>query len=323
MSKKILSLAIILVVGSFFLISCTSKEPADVAIKAAETAVNATKAEAAKIVPSQVKALEVSLAVAREKFAKGDYKATLEEVTALTGKINEVLAAAKAKKEEMTKKWMDLDQGLSKMLEDIQSRVDVLAKTKKYDWADKALKEYIRQADEFVVPETPIGNIKSDAVTQAVYKSYLEQRFWPVAVAYKLTGKKKYAEKLALLMNRLSAPNAYPTTLHANSQGIPQEGGFWEGIARSYDLIKDAGVLTEKDKELIEQTMRLYIYTTRNLLLLPLLLMNHRQTWSRHTELLCFIIQLIQMQLNNCNFLKTMFISRSMVHLFMKTFFVP
>ena len=112
MSKKILSLAIILVVGSFFLISCSSKEPADVAIKAAETAVNATKAEAARIVPDQVKALDVSLAAAKEKFAKGDYKAALEEVTALTGKVNDVLAAAKAKKEEMTKKWMDLDLGL-------------------------------------------------------------------------------------------------------------------------------------------------------------------------------------------------------------------
>src|SRR5659263_662082 len=71
--------------------------------------------------------------------------------------------------------------------------------------------------------------------TPAVYKSYLEQRCWPVAIAYKLTGERKYAEKLALLLCRLSAPGAFPTTLHANSQGIPQEGGFWEGVARSYD----------------------------------------------------------------------------------------
>lgn len=137
----------------------------------------------------------------------------------------------------------------------------VIAKTKKYDWADKSLKEYIRKADEFEVPSTPQGNLKTTEGTPAVYKSYLEQRFWPVAIAYKLTGEKKYAEKLALLLCRLSAPGAFPTTLHANSQGIPQEGGFWEGVARSYDLIKDAGVLSSKDKELIEQSMRLYIYT--------------------------------------------------------------
>jgi len=124
----------------------------------------------------------------------------------------------------------------------------------------KEATEYIRKADEFQVPETPVGNIKGEG-SMAVYQSYLEQRFWPVAIAYKLTGEKKYAEKLALLLRRLSAPTAYPTTLHANSQGIPQEGGFWEGIARSYDLIKDSGVLSSADKHLIENSLRLFIYT--------------------------------------------------------------
>jgi len=131
MSKKILGLAIILFVSAFLLISCSSKGPADVAIKAAETAVTATKAATAKIVPDKMKSLEDSLTIAKEKFAKGEYKAALEEVTALNGKVNEVLAAAKAKKEEMTKKWIELSQGISKMSEDIQSRVDVLAKTRK------------------------------------------------------------------------------------------------------------------------------------------------------------------------------------------------
>lgn len=138
---------------------------------------------------------------------------------------------------------------------------EVLAKTKQYAWAKKSLDDYIKKADEFTVPETPPGNIGSDAGTPAVFKSYIENQFWPVAIAYKLTGEIKYAEKLALLLRRLSSPDAYPTTLHANSQGIPQEGGFWDGVARSYDLIKDAGVLSSKDKEQIEHSMRLYIYT--------------------------------------------------------------
>jgi hypothetical protein len=137
---------------------------------------------------------------------------------------------------------------------------EVLNKTKKYEWAKKEMDEFIRKADEFEVPETPAGNIKGEG-SPAVFKSYLEQKFWPVAVAYKLTGNLKYAEKIALLLRRLSAPGAYPTTLHANSQDIPQEGGFWEGIARSYDLIRDAGVLTTEDKKLIEHSLRLYIYT--------------------------------------------------------------
>jgi hypothetical protein len=132
MNKKIFSLVIAMFVSAFFLISCSgSKGPADIAIKAAETAVNATKAEAAKVAPDQVKSLEDSLAAAKEKFVKGEYKAALEEATALAGKAKEVMAAAKAKKEELTKKWIEISQGLPRMFEDVQGRVDALSKLKK------------------------------------------------------------------------------------------------------------------------------------------------------------------------------------------------
>jgi hypothetical protein len=132
MNKKIFSLVIAMFVSVFFLISCSGgKGPADIAIKAAETAVNATKAEAVKIVPDQVKSLEDSLAAVKEKFVKGEYKAALEEATALAGKAKEVLAAAKAKKEELTKKWTETSQELPKMIEDIQGKVDALSKLKK------------------------------------------------------------------------------------------------------------------------------------------------------------------------------------------------
>jgi hypothetical protein len=132
MKKIIVGLAIILFVSISFLMACSgSKNAADLAIKTAEQAVNATKAEAAKIFPDQVKSLEDTLAAAKEKFVKGEYKAALEEATALAGKAKDVLAAAKAKKEELTKKWTELSQGLPKMVEEIQGKVDSLYKVKK------------------------------------------------------------------------------------------------------------------------------------------------------------------------------------------------
>ncbi|HPC07891.1 MAG TPA: hypothetical protein PKV11_10765, partial [Smithella sp.] len=74
MNKKIFCLAVALCVSAFFLISCSGgKNAADIAIKAAEEAVNATKAEAAKVVPDEVKSLEDSLAAVKEKFVKGEY----------------------------------------------------------------------------------------------------------------------------------------------------------------------------------------------------------------------------------------------------------
>jgi nucleotide-binding universal stress UspA family protein len=130
--KKILCLAMVLCVSVFFLISCSGgKNAAELAIKAAEEAVNATKAEAAKVVPEEVKSLEDTLTAVKGKFTNGEYKAAMEEATTLAAKAKDVLAAAKVKKEELTKKWTEIGQGLPKMVEDIQAKVDSLSKVKK------------------------------------------------------------------------------------------------------------------------------------------------------------------------------------------------
>jgi len=132
MKRNLISLAIILLASTVMLSACASdKGPAEVAIKAAEEAVNAVKGEAAKYVPDQVKSLEGALAAVKDKFAKEDYKAAIPEATALTAKAKEVAEAAKAKKEELTKSWTDLSGGVPKMVEAVQSRVDMLSKSKK------------------------------------------------------------------------------------------------------------------------------------------------------------------------------------------------
>jgi hypothetical protein len=132
MKKITIALAITLFVSISFLMACSGgKNAADMAIKAAEEAVNATKAEAVKIVPDEVKSLEDTLAAAKEKFVKGEYKAALEEATALASKAKEVLEAAKVKKEELTQKWTSMSQELPQMVADIQGKVDSLAKVKK------------------------------------------------------------------------------------------------------------------------------------------------------------------------------------------------
>ena len=132
MKKIIVGLAVVLFVSISFLIACSGgKSAAELAIKTADEAVNATKAEAAKILPDEVKSLEDTLASAKEKVVKGEYKAALEEATALAGKAKKVLAAAKAKKEELTQKWTELSQGVPQMVADLQNRVDVLSKARK------------------------------------------------------------------------------------------------------------------------------------------------------------------------------------------------
>ncbi|MGA3282782.1 MAG: hypothetical protein ABSD50_17620, partial [Smithella sp.] len=132
MKKIVIGLVIVLLVIISFLMTCSCyKKEADVAIKAAEEAVNVTKAEAIGIVPDDVKSLEDTLATVKEKFFKGEYKTVLGEAKTLAGEAKEVLAAAKVKKEDLTKKWAEINQGIPKMFEDIHRKVDVLSKAKK------------------------------------------------------------------------------------------------------------------------------------------------------------------------------------------------
>jgi len=145
MKKSILTLAVILMGIALMFSACgKAKEEADAALKAAEKAITEVKADAAKFVPDQLKGLEAALNSAKEKFNKGDYKEVLAEAQAIPAKAKEVMAAANAKKEELTKAWTNLSQEVPKMLEAIKSRIDIISKSKRLP--KKITKEKIEEA---------------------------------------------------------------------------------------------------------------------------------------------------------------------------------
>lgn len=130
--KKIFTSIVAALFIAVMLTACADeKGPAELAMQAADQAVNAVKAEAVKLVPDQVAALEAALASAKEKMGKEEYKEALAEAQTIPGKAKEVLAAAKTKKDELTKKWTELTQGFPQMLQAIQGKVDELAALKK------------------------------------------------------------------------------------------------------------------------------------------------------------------------------------------------
>ncbi|HYQ48626.1 MAG TPA: hypothetical protein VEP69_06135 [Thermodesulfovibrionales bacterium] len=120
------------VLFAFSLAACSSgKAPAEQAIKAAEEAFNAAKAEAVKYVPDQAMAVEDALNAAKDSFAKKDYAAAASAAAGVAAKAKELVAAAAAKKDELTKSWGELSGGLPQMLDSIKNRVDSLSKSKK------------------------------------------------------------------------------------------------------------------------------------------------------------------------------------------------
>lgn len=123
---------LLLTIASVLFVACdTEKGPAELAIKAAEQAVTAAKGEAAKYVPDQLKSVEAALTSVKEQFAKGDYKATLAGAQDLATKTKDLLSAASAKKDELTKSWGEMSGGVEGMTTALKSRVDMLSSSKK------------------------------------------------------------------------------------------------------------------------------------------------------------------------------------------------
>ena len=129
--KRVLALAVT-VLFAIALGACSGgKAPAEQAIKAAEEARNASKAEAMKYVTDQVKSVEDALKAAKDTFAKGDYAGATAAATGVAAKAKDLAAAAAAKKAELTKGWEEMSAGMPKTIADIESRIATLSKSKK------------------------------------------------------------------------------------------------------------------------------------------------------------------------------------------------
>ncbi len=130
MSRK-LFFSIIALAFCFAFAACnTAKSPAEAAIKAADEALASVRSDASVYVPDQLKAVEDSLAAARDSFQKGDYKQALAGAKDLAGNAKDLVAAVAAKKDELAKSWQEMSGGLPGMVSAIQSRVNILSKSR-------------------------------------------------------------------------------------------------------------------------------------------------------------------------------------------------
>ena len=125
-----------ILVGVFVLaavvVGCASqKAPAEAAIASAEAAFAAIQNEAVKYVPDQAKEISDSIAAAKDAVAKSDYQAALTAAQALPARITDLTNAVAAKKAALTATWSGLSASMPKVVEAIQSRIDILSKSKK------------------------------------------------------------------------------------------------------------------------------------------------------------------------------------------------
>lgn len=105
-------------------VSCSMvKAPAQLAIKAAEEALNTIRAEAAQFVPEQLAAIETALNGAKQAFENGDYKAALASAKDIPLKIKELASAIEAKKAALPQDWQALAAEMPKLIANVKSAV--------------------------------------------------------------------------------------------------------------------------------------------------------------------------------------------------------
>ncbi|AWW32776.1 hypothetical protein DN752_22985 [Echinicola strongylocentroti] len=140
---------------------------------------------------------------------------------------------------------------------------DVKDKVANYEWAKEGLAAYEEKAQQWKVPK---GNDFSDVEGSLLGKSVFNtdgKEILDCAIAYQLTGKEEYAAKCLAVLRRLTDPEiGYPATLVGGGNSFVAEGKFWQSIGRTYDLIRGSELLTPRDRELTDETFRLFVNQT-------------------------------------------------------------
>jgi hypothetical protein len=125
----------LLAAAALALAACTNlAEPAGKAVAEVESAITAAGDDAGKYVPDQLAAAQGKLTELKDAIAKKDYKAVMAAAPAALTMAKDLASAATAKKDEMMKMassdWTGMSAALPGLISAVQSRVDVLGKSK-------------------------------------------------------------------------------------------------------------------------------------------------------------------------------------------------
>jgi hypothetical protein len=132
MRRIIIGLAVLLVAGSMLgSIGCSGKAAATAAVTTAQTAFDAVKDNAAKVLPEDTQKLSDVIAAAKADIEQGKVKEAMETAKTLPDQIKALADNAAKKKDELTATWTSMSAELPKDVEALQTKVDELSKVKK------------------------------------------------------------------------------------------------------------------------------------------------------------------------------------------------
>lgn len=135
-------------------------------------------------------------------------------------------------------------------------------KIKNYDWAQQNLNKMLHELDRFEFPERKIvTKPRPTKVWSSLnYKASDGEKAFELGLAYKLTGKVAYRDKLITLIKTVCDKDKGYLSIGAATNGVQvHEGNFFLFLAAACDLVFDEETLSDVDRENIENTFRYYL----------------------------------------------------------------
>ena len=131
------SLWVLATLAAVLIAGCQNqKAPAEQAVAAADSALTNIRDMATRYAPDQLQAVDAQLNSVKDSLNKGDYKAVLANMPAVNSAISNLKDTATAKQQEADaandkakEVWGPMSSDVPKMVDAIQSRVDILSKS--------------------------------------------------------------------------------------------------------------------------------------------------------------------------------------------------
>ena len=131
------SLWVLAALAAVLIAGCANqKVPAEQAVAAADSALTNIRDMATHYAPDQLQAVDAQLNSAKDSLNKGDYKAVLAAMPGINSAISNLKDTAAAKQQEVQAAndkakdaWGPMSSDVPKMVDAIQSRVDILSKS--------------------------------------------------------------------------------------------------------------------------------------------------------------------------------------------------
>jgi hypothetical protein len=132
MRRTIAALTTLLLVGSTFaLTGCSPKAAATAAVAAGQTAFDAVKVDAMKVMPEETQKLSDAVAAAKTDVDQGKFKEAMDAAKELPEQVKQLADAAAKKKDELTASWNSVSAELPQAVLSVQQKVDELSKVRK------------------------------------------------------------------------------------------------------------------------------------------------------------------------------------------------